>query len=59
VTRATLALYGVSGTAAVSLAIGFHIAGFIPITVLGLWSLWQAGLHLRDLKGEERENLTP
>jgi len=61
VTRAALALYGVAGTAAVSLAIGFHIAGFIPITVLGLWSLWRAGLHFRDLRtdgGEEREDVS-
>jgi uncharacterized protein (TIRG00374 family) len=55
VTRASLALYGVAGTSAVSLAIGYHIAGFIPITVLGLWSLWKAGLHLRDLKRDERD----
>jgi len=49
-TKAALALYGVSAVSAASLAIGYHIAGFLPITVLGLWSLWSANLHLRDLR---------
>jgi uncharacterized protein (TIRG00374 family) len=52
-TRAALALYGVSALSATSLAIGYHIAGFLPITVLGLWSLWSANLHLRDLRAAE------
>jgi uncharacterized membrane protein YbhN (UPF0104 family) len=34
--RAALALYGIPAVSAASLAIGYHIAGFIPITVLGL-----------------------
>lgn len=51
VTRAALTLYGVDASAAVSLAIGYHIAGFVPITVLGLGSLWGANLHMRDLRG--------
>ena len=54
-TRAALVLYGVPASLAVSLAIGYHIAGFIPITVLGLWSLWNAGLHLHDLKRDARD----
>lgn len=49
-TRASLVLYGVAASSAVSLAIGYHIAGFIPITVLGLWSLGQAGMHMKDLR---------
>jgi glycosyltransferase 2 family protein len=36
---AVLALYGVSGSLAFSYAIAFHITTFIPITLLGLWSL--------------------
>jgi uncharacterized protein (TIRG00374 family) len=51
VTRAALTLYGVAASSAVSLAIGYHITGFVPITVLGLWSLWSANLHMRDLRG--------
>ena len=52
-TRAALVLYGVSATAAVSLAIGYHIASFLPITLLGLWSLWSANLRLKDLRTAE------
>jgi uncharacterized protein (TIRG00374 family) len=48
-TRAALAMYGVTKQSAVSLALGYHIAGFLPITLLGLWSLWSADLRLRDL----------
>jgi uncharacterized protein (TIRG00374 family) len=36
---AVLALYGVPSGAAFSYAISFHITTFIPITLLGLWSL--------------------
>jgi len=36
---AVLALYGVPGSLAFSYAIAFHITTFIPITLLGLWSM--------------------
>jgi uncharacterized protein (TIRG00374 family) len=36
---AVLALYGIPGSLAFSYAIGFHITTFIPITLLGLWSM--------------------
>ena len=51
-TRAALALYGVAAAAAVSYAIGYHLTGFIPITVLGLWSLWRANLQLSELRDD-------
>ncbi len=52
--RLTLSLYGISAGTAVSFAIGFHLGGFVPITLLGMWSLSRAHLHLADLKrGEE------
>jgi uncharacterized protein (TIRG00374 family) len=50
ITRATLALYGVAPVRAVSFAVAYHIAVFLPITILGLWSLSRAHLHLADLK---------
>ncbi len=49
VCRATLALYAVGTGPAVSFAFGFHLGGFVPITLLGLWSLSRAHLHLADL----------
>ncbi len=48
--RLTLSLYAVGAGQAVSFAIGFHIGGFIPITLLGMWSLSRAHLHLVDLR---------
>ena len=50
VTRATLALYGVTAAPAVSYAVAYHLAVFLPITALGLWSLSRAHLHLAELK---------
>jgi uncharacterized protein (TIRG00374 family) len=50
ITRATLALYSVEPVRAVSFAVAYHIAVFLPITMLGLWSLSRAHLHIADLK---------
>jgi uncharacterized protein (TIRG00374 family) len=36
---AVLALYGVPADAAFTYAISFHVTSFVPITLLGLWSL--------------------
>jgi hypothetical protein len=30
--------------------VAYHLAVFLPISVLGLWSLSRAHLHLADLK---------
>lgn len=56
VTRACLSLYGVTPAAAVSYAVAYHIAVFVPISVLGLWSLTRAHLHLADLRTAPRTN---
>lgn len=53
VCRVTLALYAIGAEPAVSFAFGFHLGGFIPITLLGLWSLSRAHLHLADLRSAE------
>ncbi len=50
VTKATLILYGIAPDLAVSYAVGYHLFTFVPITVLGLWSLSRAHLHLADLR---------
>lgn len=49
VTRATLSLYGIAAGPAIAFAVAFHIGGFIPITLLGLWSLGKADLRLGQL----------
>ena len=50
-TRLTLQFYGIAASAALAYAFVFHIAGFIPITLLGLDALSRAQLHLADLRG--------
>jgi glycosyltransferase 2 family protein len=55
-TRVTLALYGVGAEQAVSLAVGYHVTAFVPITVLGLYSLSRAHLRLGEIgRGEPSE----
>jgi len=49
-TRATLALYGIDPSQAVSYAVAIHIGTFIPISLLGLWSLSRTHIQLADLR---------
>ncbi|MGH7530204.1 MAG: lysylphosphatidylglycerol synthase transmembrane domain-containing protein [Gemmatimonadales bacterium] len=49
-TRITLAIYGVDATLAVSFALTYHVTTFVPITLLGLWSLSRLHLRLRELR---------
>jgi glycosyltransferase 2 family protein len=49
-TRLTLQFYGIGATLALAYAFAFHLAGFIPITLLGLDALSRAHLHLGDLR---------
>ena len=45
----TLQQYGVDSNLALAYALTYHLTTFIPITVLGLWSLSRLHLHMRDL----------
>ena len=47
--------YGIAGDKAISFAIGFHLGGFIPVTVVGLIYAWRLGISLREV--EESEEL--
>ena len=49
-TRATLGLYGIDATRAVSYALAYHVSTFLPITLLGLYSLSQLRLRLAELR---------
>lgn len=49
-----LGVYGVAQEQAVSLALGVHLAWFVPITALGLFELSRAGLRFHDMR-EHRE----
>jgi uncharacterized protein (TIRG00374 family) len=59
VSRATLSLYGILPAQAVVYAVAYHIAVFVPISALGLWSLSRAHLHLADLKQVPATNARP
>jgi hypothetical protein len=59
VARATLALYAVPVAAAVSFAVAYHLAAFIPISLLGLWSLSRAHLHMADLRAAGNKGEKP
>ncbi len=50
VIQAALALYAVAPDVALSYAIAYHVTTFLPITLLGLWSLWRTHLGLRVLR---------
>jgi glycosyltransferase 2 family protein len=48
--RAVLALFGVAGGAAVSFALTYHFTTFLPITLLGLWSLARTPVSLSSMQ---------
>lgn len=48
--RGTLGIYGVASSLAVGYALTYHITTFIPITLLGLWSLSRVGMHIGELR---------
>jgi len=47
---AALALYGVGESRAFSFAIAYHVTTFVPITLLGLWSVARTPIRLGDLR---------
>jgi glycosyltransferase 2 family protein len=47
---AVLALYGVPNDVAFAYAMSFHVTSFVPITLLGLWSLTKTPGGLRGLR---------
>ena len=48
-TLLTLKIYGVDSSRAVAYALTYHITTFLPITLLGLWSLSRLQLRLGEL----------
>lgn len=46
-------LWGESIEQAGAFAIGFHLAGFIPITLIGLYYAWRAGISLGEARDSE------
>lgn len=46
----SLALYGIGKGPAVSYAVGYHIGTFIPITLLGIWSLGRTRMGFGEIR---------
>ena len=52
---AGLGVYGVSEAAAIAMSLGFHVASFFPVTLIGLYYAWKLGLSLGEVgKSDER-----
>jgi hypothetical protein len=52
--KVALSVYGIDDTVAVSYALGYHLLGWIPITLIGFWYLGRMGLHLKDVGDARR-----
>ncbi len=50
VAAAALALFGVSASLGVAYGVTYHVATFLPIVLLGLWSLARTGLRVREAR---------
>jgi uncharacterized protein (TIRG00374 family) len=46
-------VYGVPEAQSLAFAFGYHFAGWIPITAIGLWYAWKLGLTLGDVGAAE------
>lgn len=42
-------VFGVGTATTLSMAVGYYLAGFIPVTALGLYYAWTMGLRLRSM----------
>jgi hypothetical protein len=48
-------LFAASDSVAAAAAIVLHAVSIVPVTILGLWFMWQDGLTLGGLKGMRAE----
>jgi glycosyltransferase 2 family protein len=53
--RVGLALWAVAPEKAVSFAIGYHIGGFLPVTLIGIYYVWRLDLSWRQVRHSEEE----
>jgi glycosyltransferase 2 family protein len=48
-------MWGASPAAAGAFAVGFHLAGFIPVTLIGLYYAWRMGLSFGEVRRSEEK----
>jgi glycosyltransferase 2 family protein len=46
-------MWGASAAAAGAFAVGFHLAGFFPVTFIGLYFAWRMGLSIGEVRASE------
>ncbi len=46
-------VWGVASTPAMAFAVGFHLAGYFPVTFIGLYYLWRLDFSWRDVERSE------
>ncbi|MSR22671.1 MAG: flippase-like domain-containing protein [Gemmatimonadetes bacterium] len=46
-------VYGAAEGTTMAFAFGYHLGGFIPVTLMGLWYAWRLGFTMADLGGAE------
>jgi uncharacterized protein (TIRG00374 family) len=51
--RMGLGVYGVPAAPTLAFAFGFHLGGFIPVTLIGLYYVWKSGLSLKEVETSE------
>jgi glycosyltransferase 2 family protein len=50
---ALVEVYGVNDSATLAFAFGYHLGGFIPVTIMGLWYAARMGVSMRALGATE------
>ena len=58
ITRAALGMYGVEPGPAVSYAVAYHFCTYIPITLIGLWSLTRARFRMSEIQEQVQERIS-
>lgn len=53
VAKLALGLWGIPPGRAMAFAMGFHIGGFIPVTLIGLWYVWRLNFRWSEVEGSE------
>jgi uncharacterized protein (TIRG00374 family) len=51
--RLGLGVYGIPPGSTLAFAFGFHLGGFIPVTLIGLYYAWKLGFSLQEVETSE------
>lgn len=51
--RVGLGVFGVPAGPTLAFAVGFHLGGFIPVTLMGLYYAWRLGISLQEVEASE------